>query len=268
MEGTSPPKILLRDLSMTFPGAMNGVPLPVFERVNLRVEEGEFVCIVGPSGCGKTTLLNVIAGFLKTTGGHVLIDGEEVLVPDHRRIFIFQECGVFPWLRVDENVGFGILHSPKENRRRIIRHYVEMVGLTGFEKAYPSELSGGMKQRVEIARALAANPDVLFMDEPFGALDYFTRLRMRAELVSIWEREKKTILFVTHDVEEAMQLADRVVVMSRRPATIRTIIEITLPRPRVLDAQEYIDMRNGIFEAMGLDHSGLGSASDAKKSSD
>lgn len=258
MNDISPCKILLSDLSVTFPASMNGGMLPVFERVNLQVREGEFVCVVGPSGCGKTTLLSVIAGFLKPTGGRVLIDGAEVLEPDHRRIFIFQECGVFPWLRVDENVGFGIRRSGGEDRLRIIRHYIEMVGLSGFEKAYPSELSGGMKQRVEIARALAASPDVLFMDEPFGALDYFTRLRMRAELVSIWEREKKTILFVTHDVEEAAQLADRIVVMSRRPASIRTVIDVELPRPRALDSAEYIEIRNRIFEATGLDHSGLG----------
>jgi len=154
-----------------------------------------------------------------------------------------------------------------KNQNTIIKRYIGMVGLAGFEKAYPSELSGGMKQRVEIARALAASPDVLFMDEPFGALDYFTRLRMRAELVSIWERERKTILFVTHDVEEAAQLADRVVVLSRRPATIRTVIDVGLPRPRKLDAQEYIGVRNRIFESMGLDHSGLGATTGATPTS-
>jgi len=141
-----------------------------------------------------------------------------------------------------------------------------MVGLAGFEKAYPSELSGWMKQRVDIARAPAANPDVLFMDEPFGALDYFTRLRMRSELVSIWEREKKMILFVTHDVEEAAQLADRGVVLSQRPATIRTIIDVPLPRPRQLDDPDYIEIRNGIFDSIGLDHSGLDSEKSTKKS--
>ncbi len=138
-----------------------------------------------------------------------------------------------------------------------------MVGLKGFEKSYPREISGGMKQRVEIARALAANPDILFMDEPFGALDFLTRLRMRAELVQIWQREKKTVLFVTHDVEESVQLADRIVVMSPRPATIRTIIDNRLPRPRDLDAPEYLSMRDEIFEIMGLDHSGQAAADPA-----
>src|SRR5437773_10519684 len=137
-----------------------------------------------------------------------------------------------------------------------MKDYTEMVGLTGFEKAYPSELSGGMKQRVEIARALAANPDILYMDEPFGALDFLTRLRMRAELVQIWRREKKTVLFVTHDVEESVQLADRIVVMSPRPAIIRSIIDVPLPRPRDIDSSGYIEIRDEIFETMGLDHTG------------
>lgn len=257
MAENRPSKILIRNLGMTFAGKGNGTPLSVLEGVHMEVSEGELVCIVGPSGCGKTTLLNIVAGFLKATGGEVLIDGARVSAPDRRRIFIFQESGVFPWLTVDENIGFGILDSSPAERKGRISHYVAMVGLTGFEKAYPAELSGGMKQRVEIARALVANPDVLFMDEPFGALDFFTRLRMRSELVSIWKREKKTILFVTHDVEEALQLADRVVIMTQRPASIRTIVKVNLPRPRDLDASAYIDIRNKIFETMGLDHSGF-----------
>lgn len=242
---------------MTFAAKGNGIAVQVFEHINIEVNEGELVCIVGPSGCGKTTLLNIVAGFLKATEGEVRIDGQAVTAPDRRRIFIFQESGVFPWLTVEENIGFGILNSSPEKRRASVAHYITMVSLTGFEKAYPAELSGGMKQRVEIARALVANPDVLFMDEPFGALDFFTRLRMRAELISIWEREKKTILFVTHDVEEALQLADRVVILTQRPASIRIIVPVKLPRPRDLDAPAYIDIRNKIFETMGLDHSGL-----------
>jgi len=251
------PKIIIRDLCMKFPSKVNGVPLPVFEQINLEVQEGELVCIVGPSGCGKTTLLNIVAGFLKATHGEILIDGIQVNGPDHRRIFIFQESAAFPWLTVEENIGFGILDSSREERREHVNHYIDMVGLKGFEKAYPSELSGGMKQRVEIARALVANPDVLYMDEPFGALDFFTRLRMRTELISIWEREKKTILFVTHDVEEAVQLADRVVILTQRPSSIRAITEVRLPRPRDLDSPAYIKIRSQIFDIMGLDHSGI-----------
>ena len=152
--------------------------------------------------------------------------------PDPRRIFIFQEGGVFPWLTVHDNIGFGLEPDPWAGaRRRLIRHYVEMVGLTGFERSYPRELSGGMRQRVEIARALAANPEIIYMDEPFGALDYITRFKMRADLVRIWQAERKTILFVTHDIEEAVQLADRVLVMSRRPATIQESSRSICPGP-------------------------------------
>ncbi|HWS85810.1 MAG TPA: ATP-binding cassette domain-containing protein [Pyrinomonadaceae bacterium] len=273
MAKANTPKIVISDLWMDFPDPRRSKQapkdktksraksaVPVLERVNLTVNEGEFVCIVGPSGCGKSTLLNIVGGFLKATRGQVTIDGAPVQGPDLKRIFIFQENGVFPWLTVEDNVGFGLLGEEAEVRRRNVAHYIEMVGLTGFEKSYPRELSGGMRQRVEIARALAANPDVLYMDEPFGALDFLTRLRMRAELVEIWQREKKTVLFVTHDVEESVQLADRVVVMSRRPATIANLVEVNLPRPRDLDAPEYLSIRDEIFETMGLDHSGISSA--------
>lgn len=231
---------------------MNFQSVDVLERVDLDVAHGEFVCIVGPSGCGKSTLLNIIAGFLKASRGNVLVEGEPVAGPDPRRLFIFQENGVFPWLTVEQNVGFGLLKRPADERQRIVQHYVDMVGLTGFEKSYPRELSGGMRQRVEIARALAANPAIIYMDEPFGALDFLTRLKMRSDLVRIWQEEKKTILFVTHDIEEAVQLADRVVVMSRRPATIQRIFDVNLPRPRDLDSPAYLHLRDSIFETMGM----------------
>ena len=254
-----PPKIFIDNLWMEFTRKsskkIDGQArpfVPVLEEINLSVSDGEFVCIVGPSGCGKSTLLNIVGGFLKATRGRVLIDGAPVVKPDRRRIFIFQENGVFPWLTVEENIGFGLLDKTTAERQRIIAHYVEMVGLNGFERAYPRELSGGMKQRVEIARALAANPDTLYMDEPFGALDYLTRLRMREELSQIWQREKKTILFVTHDVDESVQLADRIVVMSRRPAVIKAMINVELPRPRDLDSAEYLALRDGILEALGI----------------
>jgi NitT/TauT family transport system ATP-binding protein len=262
------PKIVVRDLWMSFPGKEKGAEIPVLEKVNLEVQEGEFVCIVGPSGCGKSTILNIVGGFLKASKGETLIDGAPVTGPDLRRVFIFQENGVFPWLTVEQNIGFGLLHKSPEERERIVKHYIEMVSLTGFEKAYPRELSGGMKQRVEIARALAANPDILYMDEPFGALDFLTRLRMRAELIQIWQREKKTVLFVTHDVEESVQLADRVVVMSRRPATIRAIYDVKLPRPRDIDSPAYLEIRDEIFETMGLDHSGMSADRDGARESD
>ena len=244
--------ISITDVSVTFPGKRPGEQIPVLERVSADVAKGEFVCLVGPSGCGKSTLLNIVGGFLQATSGEVLVEGEPVRGPDPRRIFVFQENGVFPWLNVRDNIGFGLRGRSNAERASIIAHYVSMVGLTGFEDAYPRELSGGMRQRVEIARALAANPDIIYMDEPFGALDFITRLKMRADLVRIWQSEKKTILFVTHDIEEAVQLADRVLVMSQRPATIQEVVEIDLPRPRDLDSPRYLEKRDQIFRIMGM----------------
>jgi ABC-type nitrate/sulfonate/bicarbonate transport system ATPase subunit len=226
----------------------------VLRDISLDVREGEFVCLLGPSGCGKSTMLNILAGFLTPSHGDVRIDEEPVTGPDPRRVFVFQERGVFPWLTVEGNIGFGLSDLSASERRRRIEHYVELVGLTGFEKAYPRELSGGMKQRVEVARALAVNPDMLFLDEPFGALDSITRLIMRGELLRIWEAERKTIIFVTHDIDEAVQLADRVVVMSARPAKIQEIVEIDIPHPRDISSLTYLGLRDGILEAIGLAH--------------
>ncbi|MCA1658564.1 MAG: ABC transporter ATP-binding protein [Verrucomicrobiaceae bacterium] len=244
--------ISLRDVTVTFPGKRPGEMVPVLNRISADVAQGEFVCIVGPSGCGKSTLLNIVGGFIPATSGEVIVERQPVGGPDPRRIFVFQENGVFPWLNVRENIAFGLRGRSTAERERIVAHYVEMVGLTGFEAAYPRELSGGMRQRVEIARALAANPDIIYMDEPFGALDFLTRLKMRADLVRIWQSEKKTILFVTHDIEEAVQLADRVLVMSQRPAIIQEVVEIDLPRPRDLDSPGYLEKRDRIFRVMGM----------------
>ena len=244
--------ISIRNLSMRFPGKRAGDEIAVLENVNADVSRGEFVCIVGPSGCGKSTLLNIVGGFLKATSGEVTVEGQPVRSPDPRRIFVFQENGVFPWLNVHENVGFGLRQKTHSERQQIIARYIDMVGLGGFENAYPHELSGGMRQRVEIARALAANPDIIYMDEPFGALDFLTRLKMRTDLVRIWQSEKKTILFVTHDIEEAVQVADRVLIMTARPGTIQDVVDINLPRPRHLDSPGYLEKRDRIFQLMGM----------------
>jgi NitT/TauT family transport system ATP-binding protein len=244
--------VQVRDVWLTFPGRSGDEPVHVLEHIVLEVRSGEFVCIVGPSGCGKTTLLNAIGGFLEPTRGDVIVEGRPVRGPDPRRIFIFQEGGVFPWMTVRDNVGFGLLERRKADRERMVDHYIEMVGLSGFDRAYPRELSGGMRQRVEIARALAAGPEILYMDEPFGALDYITRLKMRSDLVRIWQAEGKTVLFVTHDIDEAVQLADRVVVMGRRPSTIRAVVGVELPRPRDIHSSGYLTARDRIFAAMGM----------------
>ena len=241
-------KVEIRNLSMQF-GSTD-----VLRDINLSVREGEFVCILGPSGCGKSTLLNIVGGFLQPSAGEALIDGVPVSGPDPRRIFVFQERGVFPWLDVEENVAFGLFRLSDAEKRERVARYVQLVGLAGFEKAYPRELSGGMKQRLEVARALAVHPDVLYLNEPFGALDSITRLQMRRELLRIWQAEKKTILFVTHDIEESVQLADRVVVLSARPGKIRRVLEIDIPHPRDLSAPRYIELRDIIFSEIGLAH--------------
>ena len=252
MTKNAPVKVRIRGLSKAF--HTNGHEVRVLEDIDLDVHDGELVCILGPSGCGKSTLLNIVGGFLSASSGEVTIDGAPVRDPDPRRIFVFQERGVFPWLTVEGNIGFGISGLAPAEKAARIAHYVRLVGLEGFENAYPQELSGGMKQRVEVARALAVNPDVLYLDEPFGALDSITRLVMRGELLRIWEAEKKTILFVTHDIDESVQLADRVVVLSARPGSIRRIVDIDLPHPRDLSSPRYLALRDSILEEIGLAH--------------
>jgi len=252
MTKNAPVKVRVRGLSKAF--HTNGHEVRVLEDIDLDVHDGELVCILGPSGCGKSTLLNIVGGFLSASSGEVTIDGAPVRDPDPRRIFVFQERGVFPWLTVEGNIGFGISGLAPAEKAARIAHYVRLVGLEGFENAYPQELSGGMKQRVEVARALAVNPDVLYLDEPFGALDSITRLVMRGELLRIWEAEKKTILFVTHDIDESVQLADRVVVLSARPGSIRRIVDIDLPHPRDLSSPRYLALRDSILEEIGLAH--------------
>lgn len=244
-------KIAVRQVSMRFGTA---ALVPVLDDLNLDVRAGEFLCLVGPSGCGKSTLLKILAGFLRPSGGVVEIDGDPLVRPDPRRIFVFQEQGVFPWLTVGGNIGFGLEHLSRADRAQRIAEYVTLVGLTGFERMYPRALSGGMKQRVEVARALAVSPDVLFMDEPFSALDYITRLGMRALLLRIWNAQRKTILLVTHDVDEAVQLADRVVVLGSRPATVQTVIEVDIPHPRDISARRYLEIRDGLLAEIGLAH--------------
>jgi len=245
-------KVVVHGVSRVFP--RKGETLEAVVGVDLAVETGEFVCLLGPSGCGKSTLLNIIGGFLEPTSGYVQIDGQVVTGPHPRRVFVLQEYGIFPWASVWDNVALGLTKRPKEERERITRHYVDLVGLKGFEDSFPSEISGGMQQRVAVARALAVSPDIVFMDEPLGALDSLTRLQMRREILKIWREEKLTILFVTHDVDEALQLGERIVVMTARPGTIREIVKVDLPHPRDFGSLEYGRAKNRLFELLGVSH--------------
>ena len=244
------PKLRAEHLGVVYD--RDGRSMPVLEDINLEISDGEFICLVGPSGCGKSTLLNAMAGFLSPTSGSVTIDGETVTGPDPRRILVFQERGVFPWLTVEGNIGFGLSKLSRSEREQRIAHYVKTVRLEGFENSYPSDLSGGMKQRLQVARALAVNPDILFLDEPFGALDSITRVIMRGELLRIWEAERRTILFVTHDIDEAVQLADRVVVLSSRPARIQDVLTIDIAHPRNISSPRYLELRDELLKQIGL----------------
>jgi NitT/TauT family transport system ATP-binding protein len=219
------------------------------EDFSLDVRDGEFVCVLGPSGCGKTTLLRMIAGLVPKTSGEMILNGKEVSGPGSDRGMVFQEFALFPWRSVRRNVEFGleVKKMPYEEKWKISQHYIELVGLKGFEDFRPNELSGGMKQRVGIARALANNPDILLMDEPFGALDAQTRNLMQKELLRIWTEDRKTVVFITHSVDEAVFLADRVVVLTTRPSRVKEIFDVRIPRPRDRADPEFLGLRKRIL---------------------
>ena len=202
--------------------------------VNLDIKENEFICVVGPSGCGKSTLLNIIAGLHEPTSGAAYLDGKKIEGTGVERGVVFQQYALFPWRTVLKNVMFPLemKKTPKEEAEKIALKYIKAVGLEGFENSYPKELSGGMKQRVAIARAYAADPEVLLLDEPFGALDAQTRVQLQTELLETWQKEKKTCFFITHDVDEAIILAQRVIIMSARPGRIKKIVDVDIPYPR------------------------------------
>ena len=243
-------KLELKGVSKTFYSRNH--TLTALEDISLEVREGEFICIIGPSGCGKSTLLNIIAGLDKAERGEVLINGHPVEQPGPDRVVMFQTDALFPWLNVLDNVEFGMKMKrvPKEKRRALALEFLRIVHLSSFQHAFIHELSGGMKQRVALARALAMNPDILLMDEPFGALDAQTREILQAELQEIWSLTEKTIIFVTHNVREAVCLGDRVLVCSARPGRIKKEIRIDLPRPRKLGSLELIKVSNLIMQEL------------------
>ena len=226
--------------------------LPVVDGLSLSVADGEFVAIVGPSGCGKSTLMNMVSGFEKPDSGSVLIDGAPLRGPSPKGIVISQHGSVFPWLTVRENLMFGLNGKGHGDKAALADHYAAVVGLKGFEQSYPHELSGGMLKRVEIARALVVKPEILYMDEPFSALDALMNLRMRTELLRILEEERHTVLLITHDVEEAIYMADRIMVLSPRPTTIQATFKVDLPHPRKLSSPEAQQLREDILRELGL----------------
>jgi ABC-type nitrate/sulfonate/bicarbonate transport system ATPase subunit len=246
-----PAKIVVKDIRKAF--ASDKGPLSVLERVSFSVGDGELVAIVGPSGCGKSTLLNIIAGFDRPDQGRVTVDGAEKFKPSSKGILISQHGSVFPWLTVQENLMFGLNGQAHDDREALADHYAAMVGLKGFETSYPHELSGGMLKRAELARALVVKPEILYMDEPFSALDALMNLRMRNELLRILSEERHTVVLVTHDVEEAIHLADRIVVLSDRPATIQATFEVPFAHPRKLSSPEVQALRVSILRELGVD---------------
>ena len=227
-------KLVIDGVSRVFPGVRGGPPTQALQETDLQVADNDFICILGPSGCGKSTLLRIVASLDQPTTGRVLLDGEPVARPGPDRGMVFQSYTLFPWLTARQNICFGLREKgvPQAEQDRIAAHFVERVGLRGFESHYPKMLSGGMQQRTALARALANDPKILLLDEPFGALDNQTRALMQELLLGIWEADRKTVLFVTHDIDEAIFMANRVAVMTARPGRIKSDIRIDLPHPR------------------------------------
>jgi NitT/TauT family transport system ATP-binding protein len=248
------PQITVKKVNKTFEGENRVYALA---DVNLEIGDGEFVCILGPSGCGKSTLLEIMAGLQTSSSGHVLIGDNEVKGPSRDIGVVFQDSSLFPWRTVLENIEFGlkIKGLKRAERLKIVREYIQMVSLNGFENQYPRQLSGGMRQRAGLARTLACQPKVLLMDEPFGAVDYLTRLQLQSDVTRIWEKHKKTVVFVTHDVTESVFLADRVVVFSPRPGRIREIFNVPLARPREYNNPALLEIQERIYRVLNTSDS-------------
>ncbi|HEX3047503.1 MAG TPA: ABC transporter ATP-binding protein [Bacillota bacterium] len=219
------------------------------DNINLSIDRGEFICLLGPSGCGKTTLLNLMAGFERPSQGAIYIDGSPVTGPSPHHVTIFQNYGLLPWRTVQKNIELGLetREINWEQRSALVDEYLDLVGMSQFRRYHPYQLSGGMQQRVAIARALVVDPEILFMDEPFGALDAMTRMKMQEEISGIWEKKRKTIIFVTHDIEESVYLADRIVIMTPHPGRIRSIIKVPLTRKRDRTHPDFLKVRDTVF---------------------
>ena len=246
--------ISVADVSKTY--TQKGKTFHALNHVSLEIEKGELICLLGPSGCGKTTLLNAIAGFEHPDSGSITVDGEVVTKPVPSRVTVFQHYGLLPWQTVEKNVMFGLDAQgvPKEEAKQRADHFIEMVGLEKFIHHRPAQLSGGMQQRVSIARALAVDPEVIFMDEPFGALDAITRIKLQDDLLHIVKTQHKTVVFVTHDIEEAVYLADRIVVMTPNPGRIKEIIPVHLGEQRDRTRDDFLQVRDHVFDVFEMKH--------------
>lgn len=250
-------RIVLDGLSKTFDG--RGQTVPAVDRVSLEVRDGEFVALIGPSGCGKSTILNMIAGLIPISAGRILIDGQEVRygVPTPKVGYVFQRDTVYPWRTVKRNIGYGLelRRVPRAEREAEVARMIARAGLKGFEDAFPVTLSGGMRQRVSLMRTLIMRPEILLMDEPFGALDTHTKLEMQNFLLEIWDEERQTVVFVTHDLSEALTLSDRIIVLSARPGRLKEIFEVPFPRPRdaitLKETEEYSRLFSRVWHSLG-----------------
>ena len=238
-------KLVINNLNKSF--SVDGSIVNILNDIDLNIEEGEFVAIVGHSGCGKSTLLKIIAGLLDYDNGVVTLDNKKITKPDVDRGMVFQEHRLFPWLTIKENVGIGLDAIENKEKERIVLDHLKLVKLDGFENVYPHQLSGGMSQRAAIARALINSPKVLLLDEPFGALDALTKINLQQEILKIWQKEKTTMIMVTHDIEEAVYLADRIVVMSERPGRIKEIVKVDLGRPRDRGSADFAIIKKKIY---------------------
>jgi len=243
--------IIVDNVSRTFTGEKT---ITAIQDISFTMEKGEFLCIVGQSGCGKSTLLRIMAGIDAVHEGTITINGSMVKGPDKTRGMVFQEARLLDWMNVSQNVGFPLQGMQKEEKTKLVDEYVTLVGLSDFKKSYPRELSGGMAQRVSIARALVNRPEVLFMDEPFGALDYMTKINMQNELLRIREKSKMTVIFVTHDIDEAVYLSDKILVMSKNPGKVKEIIHNSLPFPRNRNSEEFMAIRKQVYDCFFINN--------------
>ena len=241
-------RIEIEDVRRIFKNS-SGDPIIALQNVNLNINPGEFVSLIGPSGCGKSTLLRLIVGLDQPSEGKVLLDGEQIIGTHFERGLVFQDPTLFPWLNVQENIASGLVaRNILHERKSLIPEYIKLVGLKGFEKSYPHQLSGGMAQRVALARALINHPKVLLMDEPLGALDAFTRMYMQDEILRIWDKRSTTVILVTHDVDEAIYMSDKIVIMTPRPGKIQKILDVNSGRPRARNHPDFLKMRSTILE--------------------